>query len=205
MPSSQEGVLVRHATRSGKSRLPHHLAKAHISSSLDVPTILQLIQELADYEKEPNAVQATHETLLSTIAFAPTGLVSPSNTTPSTGDAISSSRPARCLLLFTPSGEPAGMALYFYNYSTWRAKPGIYLEDLFVREKFRGSGYGQRLLGELAKEVVDMDGGRLEWAVLKWNTPSIQFYERIGAKALTEWQTMRVDGEGLRELAKRSA
>jgi GNAT superfamily N-acetyltransferase len=181
------------------------LAKAHISSSLDVPTILQLIQELADYEKEPNAVQATHETLLSTIAFAPTGLVSPSNTTPSIGDAISSSRPARCLLLFTPSGEPAGMALYFYNYSTWRAKPGIYLEDLFVREKFRGSGYGQRLLGELAKEVVDMDGGRLEWAVLKWNTPSIQFYERIGAKALTEWQTMRVDGEGLKELAKRSA
>ena len=62
-----------------------------------------------------------------------------------------------------------------------------------MREKFRGSGYGQRLLGELAKEVVDMDGGRLEWAVLKWNTPSIQFYERIGAKALTEWQTMRVD------------
>jgi len=97
------------------------------------------------------------------------------------------------------------MALYFYNYSTWRAKPGIYLEDLFVREKFRGSGYGQRLLGELAKEVVDMDGGRLEWAVLKWNTPSIQFYERIGAKALTEWQTMRVDGEGLKELAKRAA
>lgn len=78
------------------------------------------------------------------------------------------------------------------------------MEDLFVREAERGNGYGQRLLGELAKEVLQMNGGRLEWSVLKWNTPSIQFYERIGAKAMTEWQTMRVDGEGLRELAKRA-
>jgi len=185
MPPSQ-GVVVRHAFRD------------------DVPTILKLIQELADYEKESDAVLATHETLSNTIAFAPTGIVSPSNTIQSTGDAISASRPARCLLIFTPSGEAAGMALYFYNYSTWRAKPGIYLEDLFVRENVRGKGYGQRLLGELAKEVVAMDGGRLEWSVLKWNTPSIQFYERIGAKAMTEWQTMRVDGEGLNELAKRA-
>jgi GNAT superfamily N-acetyltransferase len=96
------------------------------------------------------------------------------------------------------------MALYFYNYSTWRARPGIYLEDLYVRETERGKGYGQRLLGELAKEVVGMQGGRLEWSVLKWNTPSIEFYERIGAKAMTEWQTMRVDGEGLNALAKRA-
>ena len=73
-----------------------------------------------------------------------------------------------------------------------------------MRESERGHGYGQRLLGELAKEVVQMDGGRLEWAVLKWNTPSIEFYERIGAKVLTEWQTMRVEREGLKELAKRA-
>jgi len=78
------------------------------------------------------------------------------------------------------------------------------LEDLFVREKFRGKKYGQRLLGELAKEVVTIDGGRLEWAVLKWNEPSIKFYARIGAKVMSEWQTMRVDGEGLKELAKRA-
>jgi len=97
------------------------------------------------------------------------------------------------------------MALYFYNYSTWRAKPGIYLEDLFVREKERGKGYGWRLLGELAKEVVAMDGGRLEWSVLTWNTPSIKFYERIGAKAMSGWQTMRVDGQALVELAKNAA
>lgn len=95
------------------------------------------------------------------------------------------------------------MALYFYNYSTWKARPGIWLEDLFVREKYRGKGYGQRLIQELAKEVVEMKGGRLEWCVLKWNTPSIGFYEseKIGAKALSEWQTMRVDGEGLVKLA----
>jgi len=142
--------------------------------------------------------------VLATLAFAPSGLVSPSNTTPSTGDAISSSRPARALLLFSPSGSPAGLALYFYNYSTWRARPGIYLEDLFVRETERGNGYGQRLLGELAKEVLSINGGRLEWSVLKWNEPSIRFYEKIGAKALTEWQTMRVDGEGIEELAKRA-
>jgi len=186
MAPSQEGVVVRHARRE------------------DVPTILQLIQALADYEKEPDAVLATEETLSSTIAFAPTGLISPSNTTQSTGDSISSSRPARCLLLFTPSGEPAGMALYFYNYSTWRAKPGIYLEDLFVKTEMRGKGYGWRLLAELAKEVVTMDGGRLEWSVLTWNTPSIQFYERIGAKAMTGWQTMRVDGDALKELASKA-
>ncbi|PMD62731.1 GCN5-related N-acetyltransferas-like protein [Hyaloscypha bicolor E] len=186
MAPSHEGVVVRHARRE------------------DVHTILQLIQELADYENEPNAVEATPESLLNTLSFAPSGLVSPDNTTQSTGDPISPTRPARCLLLFTPSGEAVGMALYFYNYSTWRARAGIYLEDLFVRETVRGKGYGQRLLGELAKECVAMDAGRLEWSVLKWNTPSIEFYERVGAKALTEWQTMRVEREGLEELAKKA-
>jgi GNAT superfamily N-acetyltransferase len=203
MAPSQEGVVVRHAKREGQfTPTCFTLSAAHTSA--DVHIILQLIQELADYEKEPNAVEATPESLLNTLAFAPSGLVSQDNTTQSTGDQISPTRPARCLLLFTPSGEAAGMALYFYNYSTWRAKAGIYLEDLFVRETSRGKGYGQRLLGELAKECVTMDAGRLEWSVLKWNTPSIQFYERIGAKALTEWQTMRVEREGLKDLAKRS-
>jgi ribosomal protein S18 acetylase RimI-like enzyme len=165
-----------------------------------VPTILQLIQELADYEKESSAVLATIETLSNTIAFGP-----PSTQSFSPENSISASRPARCFLIFSPAGEAAGMALYFYNYSTWRARPGVYLEDLYVRENQRGKGYGQRLLGELAKEVVEMNGGRFEWSVLKWNTPSIEFYERIGAKAMTEWQTMRVDGDGLNELAKRAA
>ncbi|KAL2070812.1 hypothetical protein VTL71DRAFT_13838 [Oculimacula yallundae] len=173
----EEGVLIRHACRE------------------DIPSILQLIRELAIYEKEPDAVEATPELLESSIAFAP----SPSSTSSSTTETISPTRPARCLLLFPPSSPtPAGLAIYFYNYSTWKARPGIWLEDLFVREQFRGKGYGQALIKELAREVVDMQGGRLEWCVLKWNVNSIGFYEseKIGAKAMGEWQTMRVDGEG---------
>jgi GNAT superfamily N-acetyltransferase len=144
------------------------LLRAPANRTTDVPVILKLIRELADYEHESASVLATPEKLLSTLAFAPSGLISPDNTTPSTGDAISSSRPARCLLV-SPSADaqPVGLALYFYNYSTWRAAPGIFLEDLFVRESERGKGYGQKLLGTLAKEVVEMGGGRLEWSVLK--------------------------------------
>ncbi len=94
-----------------------------------------------------------------------------------------------------------GIALYFYNYSTWRARPGIYLEDLYVKQSERKNGYGKRLLVELAKEVRAMGGGRLEWSVLKWNEPSIKFYQSIGAVAMDGWVGMRVDGEGLTKLA----
>lgn len=165
-----------------------------------------MIRELAIYEKELSSVEATEASLLSTLAFAPSPLVSPSNTTPSTGDPTSASRPARCFLLFaSPDAEkPAGMALYFYNYSTWRARPGVYLEDLYVREEGRGRGFGGRLLGELAKEVLGMGGGRLEWSVLKWNEKSIRFYEGIGAKEMGEWVGMRVDGEALVKLAEKA-
>lgn len=93
------------------------------------------------------------------------------------------------------------MALYFTNYSTWRAAPGIYLEDLFIRPAYRKRGYGKRLLGELAREVVGIGGKRLEWSVLKWNEPSIKFYEGLGAKAMEEWVGMRVDGEGLERMS----
>lgn len=113
----------------------------------------------------------------------------------------SPSKPARCLVLTDAAGTTVGIALYFYNYSTWRARPGIYLEDLYVKQSERKKGYGKRLLVELAKEVVAMQGGRLEWCVLKWNEPSIKFYESIGAKMMNEWVTMRVDGEGLNKLA----
>jgi ribosomal protein S18 acetylase RimI-like enzyme len=162
-----------------------------------------MIRELADYERELDSVEATDSKLLSTIAFAPEGVNSTStapNTEPNT-EPTSPSRPARCLLLFNESGAPAGMALYFYNYSTWRAKAGIYLEDLYVRPTERKKGYGKRLLVELAKEVTAMDGGRLEWSVLKWNEPSIKFYESIGAQAMNGWVGMRVDREGLTKLA----
>lgn len=160
---------------------------------------------MAEYEHELGSVEATEAKLLDTIAFAPEcdsdkeGATA-TTTAPQTA-AISPSRPARCLLLFNEENKPAAMALYFHNYSTWRAKPGIYLEDLFVRPSERKKGYGKRLLVELAKAVVAMDGGRLEWVVLKWNEPSIRFYESIGAKAMDEWVGMRVDGERLTKLA----
>jgi len=151
----------------------------------DIPTILALIKELALYEKEPDSVLATEETLSKTLGF--------------TAEAPAY---AKTLLIIDPEGNPAGMALYFYNYSTWRAKPGVYLEDLFVRPEYRGRGYGTALLAALAKEVMAVDGGRLEWSVLKWNEPSIKFYESIGAQNLgKEWQVMRVDGKTLDELA----
>ena len=89
------------------------------------------------------------------------------------------------------------MALYFTNYSTWRAAPGIYLEDLFVRPEYRGKGYGKSLLRELAKETKRIGGERLEWSVLKWNEPSIKFYKGIGAQQMDEWVGMRVDDEAL--------
>lgn len=158
-----------------------------------------MIRELADYEHELDAVEATEVSLDATIAFAPDGVESTS-TAPNT-EPITRARPSRCLILFNEKDEPAGMALYFYNYSTWRAKSGIYLEDLFVRPSERKKGYGKKLLVELAKEVVAMDGGRLDWSVLKWNEPSIKFYESIGANAMNEWVGMRVDHEGLTKLA----
>lgn len=167
-----------------------------LTNGQDVPAILELIRELADYEHELHSVEATEEKLLSTIAFAPSGEAAPTTTEP-----ISSSKPARCLVLTTPEGVKAGIALYFYNYSTWRAKPGIYLEDLYVKQSERKRGYGKRLLVELAKEVVAMDGGRLDWSVLKWNEPSIKFYESIGAVMQSEWVGMRVEGERLTKLA----
>lgn len=168
----------------------------------DAKTILDFIQELADYERESDAVLATVETLQSTIAFAAADVVSPQNNLPVT-EPITATRPARCLLLIDAQGKAVGMALYFYNYSTWRSKAGIYLEDLYVSQSERNKGYGKILLSALAKEVLAMDGGRLDWSVLKWNEPSIKFYEIIGATAQSEWVGMRMDGpEALGKLAK---
>lgn len=156
-----------------------------------------MITELAVYENAAESVLATVETLSSTIAFGP-----PNPSSPTIETNTSSARPARCFLLFNPEGKAAGMALYFYNYSTWRAKPGVYLEDLYVKEKERGHGYGQMLLGALAKEVLEMGGARLEWSCLKWNEPSLGFYKKIGAQKMDEWVGLRVDTpEGLEKLA----
>ncbi|EFX02327.1 gcn5-related n-acetyltransferase [Grosmannia clavigera kw1407] len=166
----------------------------------DVPTVLQLIFELAEYEHEVDSVKATEEKLLQTIAFAPSVAEATAGHQEPT-EPTTSSRPARCLLVVAPDGDVAGLALYYYNYSTWHARPGIYLEDLFVRPAHRKKGYGHVLLETLAKEVVAMGGGRLEWSVLKWNAPSIKFYESLGAKTMSEWSVMRVDGDSLLKLA----
>jgi len=152
----------------------------------DVPLILNLIHALAAYEKEPPSTVRTTESSLTKTLFP----------------AAPSKPYARVILAFTPSGEAAGMALYFNNYSTWRGAPGIYLEDLFVYDRFRGRGYGTALLAALAQEVKSIGGERLEWSVLKWNGPSIKFYESIGAENMgKEWQVMRVTDNALETLS----
>ncbi|OCK99767.1 acetyltransferase [Cenococcum geophilum 1.58] len=160
----------------------------------DVPTILSLIHELAAYENATSSVVATEESLARTLSFAPSSNNTSSPSTQNSGY-------AKTLLLTAPEGEVAGMALYFHNYSTWRAAPGIYLEDLFVKPKYRKRGYGKALIRELAKEVVNIHGGRLEWSCLNWNKPSLDFYEALGAKRMSEWVGLRVDGDALNTLA----
>ncbi|EON69791.1 hypothetical protein W97_09054 [Coniosporium apollinis CBS 100218] len=189
----------------------------------DVPIILGLIKELAEYENASDSVEATEASLALTLALAPSshhhnshhkhGSSSNNDNSKPLPDAplsssshsppTQSSGYAKTILITAkPEDEVAGMALYFHNYSTWRAKPGIYLEDLFVKPKYRKRGYGTLLLKELAKEVVRIDGGRLEWSCLKWNEPSLKFYESLGAKQMDGWVGLRVDGEELDKLAK---
>ncbi|KAK4994397.1 Peroxygenase 1 [Elasticomyces elasticus] len=200
--------------------------KIHFATREDVPAILGLIKELAAYENAADSVQATEASLSLTLSFAPSkhrhshshGSSSDTNHAHNTKpppDAPFSSSPhgqptqasgyAKTLLLRLPEDEGAdvvGMALYFHNYSTWRAKPGIYLEDLFVQPKYRKRGYGTLLIQELAKEVLRIDGGRLEWSCLKWNEPSLAFYRKLGAEEMTEWVGLRVDGDALKKLAE---
>jgi GNAT superfamily N-acetyltransferase len=146
----------------------------------DVPQILAFIRELALYEREPDAVKAT-ETGLLRDGFGPTPRF-------------------RCVLADW-DGSPAGFALFFTSYSTWRGHHGIRLEDVYVTPEMRGKGIGKALLAHLAAIAVAEGCPRLEWDVLEWNTPAIGFYERIGAKMLTEWRIMRVADEALAKLA----
>ncbi|GLI79498.1 FR47-like protein [Penicillium ochrochloron] len=165
-----------------------------LATAEDVPLILQFIRELADYEKALHEVEATEASLLATLSFP--------NDTPKRGSvytALITPPPTPT----NPSPIPVGMALYFYNYSTWRSAPGIYLEDLYVQPSARGNGYGFKLLKYLAKQVLEIKGRRLEWSVLTWNTPSIEFYKQVGAKAMDEWLKMMVEGEeALQKLAE---
>ena len=143
--------------------------------------ILELIQALADYEKLRDACVATEDGLRATL-FGPTP-------------------GAEVILAETDDGTVAGFALFCRNYSTFLAQPGIWLEDLFVRPEHRGSGIGRQLLSHLAQLAVQRGCGRVEWAVLDWNTPSIGFYEGLGARGMTEWTTFRLTGDAMTALA----
>jgi GNAT superfamily N-acetyltransferase len=151
-----------------------------VATRADVEEILALIRELAEYEREPNAVTATAADLVR--------------------DGFGE-RPMFHVLLACDGEKVAGFAFYFFAYSTWRAQPTLYLEDLFVRPPYRGRGYGIALMRRLADEAVKTNCGRFQWQVLDWNEPAIRFYESLGAKILREWWTVRVDGDAIAKLA----
>jgi len=146
----------------------------------DVPLILELIQGLAVYEKLAHEVTATEAGLRETLFGA---------------------RPAADVIIAYAGDRPAGFALFFPNYSTFLGKPGLYLEDLFVRPEYRGQGLGLALMKRLAQIAVERGCGRFEWSVLDWNEPAIGFYKSLGAKLMDGWSIVRVNGEALTRLA----
>jgi GNAT superfamily N-acetyltransferase len=146
----------------------------------DIPRILAFIRSLANYERAPESVVAT-EADLERDGFGP--------------------NPFYFCLIAEHDGQAAGFALYFFNYSTWVGRPGIYLEDLFVEPEQRGLGIGKALLERVAADAVEKGCQRLQWAVLDWNAPAIEFYRAMGAEFLDEWRNVRVSGEALRRLA----
>jgi GNAT superfamily N-acetyltransferase len=147
---------------------------------VDVPRIHALLLELAEYERLAHAVQATADSL---------------------HDALFGAHPAAEAIVAESAGQVVGYALFFTTYATFAGRPGIYLEDLYVQPHARGQGFGKRLLAEVAKLAVERRCGRLVWAVLDWNQPSIEFYERLGARAEADWTLYRVAGEELAALA----
>jgi GNAT superfamily N-acetyltransferase len=146
----------------------------------DVPVILQLIRDLATYERAPDEVTATEGQLV---------------------EVLFGERPTAEVLLAFEGTLAVGFAVYFYNFSTWLGRPGLYLEDLFVRPDKRGKGYGRALLVELAKIARDRGCGRMEWAVLNWNEPAIKFYRALGATPMDEWTVFRLTREEIAKLA----
>jgi GNAT superfamily N-acetyltransferase len=148
----------------------------------DLPLVHAFIRELAEYERLLNEVHATEEALRRTL-FGP--------------------NPAAEIVIAYDESEPAGFALFFQSYSTFLARPGLYLEDLFVRPAARQKGIGRKLLEHLAALAVSRGYGRLEWRVLDWNEPAIRFYRSIGAEPLADWTVFRVTGDALLALGKR--
>ncbi len=151
------------------------------ATAADLSLIAQFSRDLAAYERLVHEVRFDEATL---------------------GDRLFGPRPYAEVLIGEIDGSPQGFALFFHNFSTFEGKPGVYLEDLFVRPEARGSGLGKALLKQLAAIAVERDCARLEWGVLDWNEPSIQFYKALGARLMDEWTGMRVDGDALTTLAK---
>src|SRR6266481_5864304 len=160
-----------------KARENLKIRPAHIE---DVPIILQLIRDLAIYERAPDEVVANEEQLV---------------------DVLFGERPAAEVLLAFERESPVGFAVYFYNFSTWLGRAGLYLEDLFVKPEKRGKGYGRALLVELAKIARDRGCGRMEWAVLDWNEPAIKFYRSLDAQPMHEWTVFRLTCDEIAKLA----
>lgn len=153
------------------------------ATSEDTSEILHFIRALAAYEREPDAVQATEADLLRH-GFG--------------------ENPYFACLLAEEDGAPAGFALYFFDYSTWLGRPGLYLEDVFVHPEYRGRGIGKALLVRLAAIALEKGCARMKWEVLDWNTPAIEFYSAMGAKLKQEWLNVQLDGDALRRLAEGS-
>ena len=151
-----------------------------LATEEDVPLILRFVKELAEYERLSHEVTATEQDLRESL--------------------FGEFRVAETLLAYL-GDEPAGFALFFHNFSTFLGKPGLYLEDLYVSPEFRGAGIGRRLLSRLAKLADERGCGRLEWWVLDWNEPAINFYKSLGAKPMQDWTVYRVTGGELKELA----
>jgi GNAT superfamily N-acetyltransferase len=155
-----------------------HIRRA---TQADVDLILQFIRDLAEYEREPQAAVATADDILRDGFCA---------------------APKFWVLIAEWNGAPAGFAFYFFNYSTWIGKPGLFLEDLFVKPEFREKGIGKALLAELARMAVTENCYGVKWEVLDWNQPAIDFYERLGAKIRKEWLTVALKGNALEKLAQ---
>jgi GNAT superfamily N-acetyltransferase len=154
------------------------------ATGADLPLIAQFIRDLADYER------LAHEVRFDEVVL---------------GDRLFGARSYAEVLIGEIDGAPQGFALFFHNFSTFEGKPGVYLEDLFVRPDARGSGLGKALLAALAQIAIERDCARLEWWVLDWNDPAISFYKKLGAKPMDEWTTFRVDGDALDTLAQGAA
>lgn len=154
--------------------------EVHLAKPSDAARVLTHIRELAEYEREPEAVEATEESLR---------------------EQMSSDHPPFECLLADVDGEPAGFAMFFHNYSSWAGRRGLYLEDVFIRPERRRDGVGMALMTRLAKIAVERDCARFEWVVLTWNEPALRFYEKIDAERMEQWRLFRLSGDALKRLA----